>query len=117
MTLLAAPAADHADLCWLLEEATAAAFRVPPNELHAPSRRSADIAFARQSAMYLAHVMLGLSYSAVGRLFGRDRTTAAHACRRVEDRRDDPAIDRMLDILEDVCGEAIVELVAPPVTP
>ena len=57
--------------------ATAAAFAVPVGELIATSRRSAYVAFARQSAMYLAHVTFGLSYTEVGRAFGRDRTTAA----------------------------------------
>lgn len=96
---------DAARICWLLESATAAAFGVPVDELRAPSRRSADAAFARQSAMYLAHVMLGLSYSAVGTLFHRDRTTAAYACQVVEDRRDDPTIDMLLQTLEGICGE------------
>jgi len=89
----------------LIEEAVALAFGVAPDALRARSRGAADIAFARQSAMYLAHVMLGLSYTEVGRLFGRDRTTARYACQLVEDRRDDPVIDRKLDIVEQVCGE------------
>ena len=92
-------------VCRLLQVATAAAFGVPVGELRARSRRSADVAFARQSAMYLAHVVLGLSYGAVGSSFRRDPTTAAHACRMVEDRRDDPAIDRLLQMLEEACGE------------
>ena len=92
-------------VCRLLQVATAAAFGVPVAELRARSRRSAEVAFARQSAMYLAHVVLGLTYDAVGLAFNRDRTTAAHACRMVEDRRDDPVIDRMLQMLEAVCGE------------
>jgi chromosomal replication initiation ATPase DnaA len=96
---------DIARICWLLESATAAAFGVPVDTLRAPSRCSASAAFARQCAMYLAHVTLGLSYSAVGKLFHRDRTTAAHACPLVEDRRDDPAIDMLLQTLEGVCGE------------
>jgi hypothetical protein len=33
-------------------------------------------------------------------LFGRDRTTVAHACLIVEDRRDDPVFDRILELLE-----------------
>lgn len=98
------PARDTEHLCRQLESLTAAAFAVPVSELRAPSRRTRPVAFARQSAMYLAHVMLGLSYSATGRLFARDRTTAAHACRLVEDRRDDPAIDRVLFTLECLCG-------------
>ena len=91
-------------LCELVALATAAAFAVPVGELAASSRRSPYIAFARQSAMYLAHVSFGLSYSEVGRAFGRDRTTAAHACRLIEDRRDDPAVDAVLDSLENACG-------------
>lgn len=94
-----------ARICWLMESAVAAAFAVPAEELRAPSRRRAAAAFARQSAMYLAHVALGLSYSEVGRLFRRDRTTAAYACQTVEERRDDPAIDRRLVMLEAVCAE------------
>src|SRR5271169_3671898 len=86
-----------ARICWLMEEAVAAAFAVPVNEIRAPSRRTANVAFARQSTMYLAHVALGLSCDNVGRMFHRDRTTAAHACQLVETRRDDPRIDWLLD--------------------
>jgi chromosomal replication initiation ATPase DnaA len=96
---------DTARICWLMEAATAAAFAVPVDELRAPSRRAPAVAFARQSAMYLAHVVLGLRYSEIGRLFRRDRTTAAYACELIEDRRDDPAIDRVLHTLEGLCSE------------
>jgi chromosomal replication initiation ATPase DnaA len=96
---------DTARICWLMEAATAAAFAVPVDELRAPSRRAAEAAFARQCAMYLAHVVLSLRYSDIGRLFRRDRTTAAYACQLVEERRDDPAVDRVLVTLEDLCGD------------
>ncbi len=105
---------DTARICWLMESAIAAAFAVPVDELRAPSRRSAAVAFARQSAMYLAHVVLSLNYSATGRLFHRDRTTAAYACQLVEERRDDPAIDRLLHLLEGVCCELARGIVAQP---
>lgn len=91
-------------LCDLVTLATAAAFAVPVAEINARSRRTPTIAFARQSAMYLAHVAFGLSFSEVGRRFGRDRTTAAHACRLIEERRDDPAVDAVLGSLESACG-------------
>jgi chromosomal replication initiation ATPase DnaA len=84
----------------LMQETIARAFGVPVAELRAPTRRRAPIALARQVAMYLTHVAFGFSLSAVGRHFGRDRTTAAHACRHIEDRRDDPAFDLLLDRLE-----------------
>ena len=59
------------------------------------------MAFARQVAMYLAHVTFELNLARVGFAFGRDRSTASHACQIVEDRRDDPAFDAWLDGLED----------------
>ncbi|GAB5376335.1 MAG: hypothetical protein AcusKO_27970 [Acuticoccus sp.] len=34
-------------------------------------------------------------------MFDRDRTTAAHACRVVEDRRDEVAIDTLVQSVED----------------
>jgi hypothetical protein len=91
-------------LCDLTAIATAAAFALPVGELIAETRRSHYVAFARQSAMYLAHVTFGLNYAEVGRAFGRDRTTAAYACRLIEERRDDPAVDAVLGSLESACG-------------
>lgn len=90
-------------LCDVVALATAAAFALPVGELTAVTRRSHYAAFARQSAMYLAHVSFSLSYSEIGRAFGRDRTTAAHACRLTEERRDDPAVDALLGSLESAC--------------
>jgi chromosomal replication initiation ATPase DnaA len=76
------------------------AFLVPPTKFHSRTRSIARVARARQVAIYLAHVGFGLSYAEAGRLFGRDRTTAAYACRLIEDRRDDPRFDASLDCLE-----------------
>ena len=84
----------------IIHAAVSAAFTVPVRELRANTRRRAPIALARQSAMYLAHVTFGLSFTEVGRTFGRDRTTAAHACRWIEDRRADRGLDRTLAELE-----------------
>lgn len=58
------------------------------------------MALARQTAMYLAHVGCSLSLTEVGTLFERDRTTVAHACALIEDRRDNPDFDRALELLE-----------------
>ena len=55
--------------------------------------------------MYLAHVVLGLRYSEIGRLFRRHRTAAAYGCALVEERRDDPSIDRVLLTLDGLCGD------------
>ena len=84
----------------MVSHTVSSAFLVPASELQAPTRCRANVAKARQVAMYLAHVGLGLSYTDAGRLFGRDRTTVAHACRLVEERREDPRFDASLDYLE-----------------
>lgn len=65
------------------------------------SRCRRHVAHARQLAMYLIHVDLGHTMAETGSVFGRDRTTVSHACACVEDRRDDPAFDALVDSLED----------------
>jgi chromosomal replication initiation ATPase DnaA len=80
--------------------AVAAAFMVPVQEIRASTRRTASVALARQSAMYLAHVAFGLNFTDAGRAFGRVRTTAARACRVIEDRRENAHLDTALGDLE-----------------
>ena len=84
----------------VIDPAVAAVFEVDVHELRTSTRGAPRAAFARQVAMYLAHVVCGLSLTDVGRLFARDRTTVAHACSVVEDRRDDPDLDGRLEHLE-----------------
>jgi len=90
----------------VIDPAVALVFSVDPSELGAATRRSPRAAFARQVAMYLSHVVCGLSMTEVGSLFSRDRTTVAHACEVVEDRRDDPELDECVERLE--CAVAAV---------
>src|SRR5690606_14561734 len=74
-------------------------FDVEAGALWRATRGVRSIASARQAAMYLAHVSCGMTLTEVGEMFGRDRTTVAHGCLRVEYRRDDPAFDRAMDLL------------------
>jgi chromosomal replication initiation ATPase DnaA len=83
-----------------IDPAVAAVFGVEIGDLGATTRGSPRAASARQVAMYLAHVVCGLSMTEVGALFGRDRTTVAHACNVIEDGRDDPELDLRLEHLE-----------------
>lgn len=80
--------------------AVSCAFAIPLDGICASTRRAADVAFGRQVAIYLTRVGFEHRLADVGRAFGRDRTTAAHACRVVEDRRDDPVFDIALLALE-----------------
>ncbi len=98
----------------VVEQAVAVVFQVPLQELRARTRRKAHVAFARQVAMYLTHVVCGITLTEVGMLFGRDRTTVAYACRIVEDRRDDTLFDASLDHLETAivrltCAHSVLE--------
>lgn len=92
---------DRRTVRQMIEVTVAAAFDLPVDELGAKTRRAAPIAFARQISMYCAHVTFGWSLTEAGAVFDRDRTTAAHACRVVEDRRDDARIDKVVASVED----------------
>ncbi|SER20533.1 dnaA protein helix-turn-helix [Faunimonas pinastri] len=92
--------ADAMSACRAIEGLVGTALGVSLSDLRGGTRGRAEIAFARQCAMYLAHVGLGLSPTEVGKLFRRDRTTVSHGCAVVEDRRDDPKVDRILNCLE-----------------
>lgn len=76
------------------------ALGVNSTEILEPARGSARAAFARQVAMYLCHVAFELSLSRVAQAFGRDRSTVAHACHTIEDRRDEESFDAWIDALE-----------------
>ena len=57
-----------------IDPPVAAVFDVEIGDLRALTRCSPRAAFARQVAMYLAHVVCGLSLTEIGALFQRDRT-------------------------------------------
>jgi chromosomal replication initiation ATPase DnaA len=63
-------------------------------------RRAPRVVVARQIAMYLCHIVYSINLTQVGGAFGRDRTAASHAARRVEYLRDDAEFDRTLKWLE-----------------
>ncbi|MBB3769774.1 hypothetical protein FHS55_000360 [Angulomicrobium tetraedrale] len=61
-----------------------------------------SIAAVRALAMYLAHVALGLSLRRVAMGFARHPSTVAHACQRVEERREQAVWDQRIAHLEDI---------------
>ncbi len=80
----------------------ACALQIDEGEMLSGRRGSAEVARARQIAMYLLHTSLSVPYMDVADMFGRDRTTVSHACRTVEDLRDDPMHDDMLSKLDEM---------------
>jgi chromosomal replication initiation ATPase DnaA len=93
----------------LARQAVAFAFDERVEEIAAPTRRTRAAAYARQTAMYLSHVAFGMSLGRVALAFGRDRSTVAHACRVIEDRREDDDFDDCLDRLEEFLRAAPAE--------
>lgn len=94
------PAYDGMPFTQPIGVAVAQVFGVDAAAIDAETRGRAEVALARQVAMYLAHVACGKSLTDVGRMFSRDRTTVAHACAVIEDKRDDKVFDRAIELLE-----------------
>lgn len=77
-------------------------------QIFARTRGTLEVARARQVAMYLMHTSLSLPYVEVAQALERDRTTVSHACKQIEDQRDDGALNAMLCEME-----GILELIGP----
>lgn len=90
----------------LAKDIAAYALSVERALLDDPKRGPSSAAFARQVAMYLMHTAYGFSLNRIAIAFRRDRSTVAHACRLIEDNRDDFAFDEWLEALENVLRQA-----------
>lgn len=62
--------------------------------------RRAPAVYGRQIAMYLLNTIFRMKHSHIGRAFGRDRTTASYACKVIEELRDDPKVEMLLEACE-----------------
>ena len=94
------PSADAA-LVSLVRQVVATASGAPELALDGRDRGSAA-GRARQTSYYLAHVGFGWTLERTAAAFGRQRSTVSHACRQVEDRRDDRSYDEAVGELETV---------------
>ncbi len=69
----------------VIQKVVAEHFGLKPNILRA-RKRSKDIAYPRQIAMYLARELTDLSLPSIGEEFGgRDHTTVLHACEKIRE--------------------------------
>lgn len=67
-----------------IQETVAKYFNIDPKDI-AGAKRSQDIVFPRQIAMYLCRTVPQLSLPQIGKDFGnRDHTTVMHACNKIE---------------------------------
>lgn len=94
------------DICECVMDIVAALFNVSGRDLRQVGRCSSDVTRVRQLGMYVAHVVLGLNMTEIGRGFVRDRTTVQHACHLIEDMRDDEEFDRIVCMTERVTAAA-----------
>lgn len=93
-------------------EIAAEAWSVPLGQMMLSGRQRARVSEARQMAMYLAHVVGGLTMREVAIEFGRRRSTVSHACHAIEDRRESVLYDREIDLLERALRRRIGEIEA-----
>jgi len=86
----------------IIQRVIAQQFGVPEQAMLS-KRRTANIALARQVAMYLSRELAALSLSQIGARFGgRDHTTVLHACQKVDrllaaDEEFRTTVDRAID--------------------
>jgi chromosomal replication initiation ATPase DnaA len=92
--------ADDAASAELAASVASFALGVPQPSILDNGRGGAETAFARQVAMYLCHTGFELSLARVAAAFGRDRSTVAHACHAIEDRREETQFDLWIAALE-----------------
>lgn len=84
----------------LAKAIAAHAFGVTLEEMRSETRGHPRTALARQVAMYLSHIVFGMTMSEVAHVFMRHKATAHHAMRHIEGLRDDVEFDRSLYVLE-----------------
>ncbi|MHC1549708.1 helix-turn-helix domain-containing protein [Phyllobacterium sp. K27] len=96
-------------ICDHVLDILSALFNISGGDLRSNSRCEQAVARVRQIGMYVVHVTLGMSMTKVGRVFGRDRSTVAHACHLIEDMREDADFDRIVHMVETVVRAAFVQ--------
>ena len=84
----------------LAKEVVCEANALPHAAMLDGSRGDSRVVLARQTAMYLAHVVGQLTLNEVATYFRKNRTTVSHSCTNIEDRRDSPIFDLQLEFME-----------------
>lgn len=83
-----------------IQKVVAEHFKIRVDDLKS-KKRTREIAFPRQIAMYLTRKILDLSFPQIGSIFGgRDHTTVMHACNKIEvDSETDKDLKNLIDSL------------------
>jgi chromosomal replication initiator protein len=85
----------------IIQRVVAEYFEKSPNDLKG-KKRTQNIVFPRQLAMYIAREITEYSTTEIGQEFGgRDHTTVMHSCQKIEERiRSDPTIEPTIEKLK-----------------
>lgn len=86
-------------ICGSLQHLIAGGFKLSPHLLSKPRKGNSDVSFARQIGFYIAQVELCLSFSKIATVFECHRSTVKRACETIEDMRDDPDVDFLVECL------------------
>lgn len=101
---------DRADL---VVQIVALRLGAPVETVTRKGRLSLPALRVRRVSLYLAHVALGWTLERVGHAYGINRQTVSTACTRIEEARDEPHLNDLLDQLAETI-QTLCE--TPPVT-
>lgn len=87
----------------LIQETISKYFNISVNDLKG-IKRSVDVTFPRQIAMYLCRNVAGQPLTVIGAKFGkRDHTTVLHACNKIESEvKENPSTKRIVDSVKNL---------------
>ena len=87
----------------LIQETISKYFNISVNDLKG-IKRSVDVTFTRQIAMYLCRNVAGQPLTVIGSKFGkRDHTTVLHACNKIENEvKENPSTKRIVDSVKNL---------------
>jgi len=91
----------------LIVSAVAHEFSLPEAGILGHLKGKSEISYGRQIAMYLMHCIFGTTKTRIAQVFGRHFSTVSHACKVIEDQRDDPVLDQKLIGLENKLNQTL----------
>ncbi|MFC3164990.1 helix-turn-helix domain-containing protein [Ciceribacter thiooxidans] len=86
--------------CMMVRQVVAELLAFAGDEGRAGRDRRRSVQHIRQISMYVSHVVLQIPMQHVAIAFGADRSTVSHACRTVEERRENRAYDDFVGAAE-----------------
>lgn len=93
---------------WVID-AVCQTYAIPRAILLSPTRGTAASAHARHVVSYILNVYFEHSLTAIGAFFGRHRTSIGHGVTLIEDKRDDPCFEAVLEQLNGYIAGRLIQ--------